>query len=375
MNTTAQSLLATLAISVLPVFILPFVPVADSASSAAAAGGGGGASREQRVLRVLLAFAVGGLLGDVFLHLLPHSAGFAHCHDHGEEHGHELGAAAAAGGGSAASAAHAHNHEHDQVHEHGHGHEHDAHHRHDPASLGGAEAAAPAGDDAHPLVPPGFWVVLGVLAFFTVEKIVRYRSLGAGGRGHGHSHGHSHGSKGAGQAGAESSAAGSASAAGAGAADDARVHGLRVSGILNLVADAAHNFTDGMAIAASFQSGVGVGMSTTIAVLLHEIPHEVGDFAILIQSGMSRRRAILAQLLTAVGAILGCLLANVLAESVLSASAVILPFTAGGFVYIATVTVLPELLENCEPVQTVYEVLSVSLGASLMLLVGVLEAH
>lgn len=68
------------------------------------------------------------------------------------------------------------------------------------------------------------------------------------------------------------------------------VQDLRVSGYLNLAADLAHNFTDGLAIGASFRGGRGLGILTTMTVLLHEVPHEVGDFAILVQSGCSKKQ-------------------------------------------------------------------------------------
>lgn len=68
------------------------------------------------------------------------------------------------------------------------------------------------------------------------------------------------------------------------------VKDLRVSGYLNLAADLAHNFTDGLAIGASFRGGLGLGVLTTTTVLLHEVPHEVGDFAILVQSGCSKKQ-------------------------------------------------------------------------------------
>lgn len=68
------------------------------------------------------------------------------------------------------------------------------------------------------------------------------------------------------------------------------VQDLRVSGYLNLAADLAHNFTDGLAIGASFRGGRGLGIVTTLTVLLHEVPHEVGDFAILVQSGCSKKQ-------------------------------------------------------------------------------------
>ena len=85
----------------------------------------------------------------------------------------------------------------------------------------------------------------------------------------------------------------------------AEVPEVKVAGYLNLFADFFHNFTDGLAIGASFIAGEGVGKITTLTILLHEIPHEVGDYAILIQSGVPPMKAILMQLVTAVGALTG----------------------------------------------------------------------
>ena len=65
---------------------------------------------------------------------------------------------------------------------------------------------------------------------------------------------------------------------------------IKVSAYLNLAADFTHNFTDGLAIGASFLAGRNTGIITTVTVLLHEIPHEIGDFAILIQSGCDRKK-------------------------------------------------------------------------------------
>merc|ERR1712176_53748 len=84
------------------------------------------------------------------------------------------------------------------------------------------------------------------------------------------------------------------------------VEEIQVAGYLNLFADCFHNFTDGLAVGASFLAGESIGMITTLTILFHEVPHEIGDFAILIQSGVPRNKAIALQLLTAVGAITGC---------------------------------------------------------------------
>ncbi|KAG1684938.1 Zinc transporter Slc39a7 [Nymphon striatum] len=80
---------------------------------------------------------------------------------------------------------------------------------------------------------------------------------------------------------------------------------IKVAGYLNLAADFTHNFTDGLAIGASYLAGQNIGLVTTITILLHEVPHEIGDFAILIQSGCDRKKAMYLQLVTALGALTG----------------------------------------------------------------------
>uniref|UniRef100_A0A8V8TNV9 Zinc transporter SLC39A7 n=1 Tax=Homo sapiens TaxID=9606 RepID=A0A8V8TNV9_HUMAN len=155
---------------------------------------------------------------------------------------------------------------------------------------------------------------------------------------------------------------------------------LRVSGYLNLAADLAHNFTDGLAIGASFRGGRGLGILTTMTVLLHEVPHEVGDFAILVQSGCSKKQAMRLQLLTAVGALAGTACA-LLTEGGAVGSEIaggagpgwVLPFTAGGFIYVATVSVLPELLREASPLQSLLEVLGLLGGVIMMVLIAHLE--
>ncbi|KAJ8787599.1 hypothetical protein J1605_022914 [Eschrichtius robustus] len=152
------------------------------------------------------------------------------------------------------------------------------------------------------------------------------------------------------------------------------------SGYLNLAADLAHNFTDGLAIGASFRGGRGLGILTTMTVLLHEVPHEVGDFAILVQSGCSKKQAMRLQLLTAIGALAGTACA-LLTEGGAVGSEVaggtgpgwVLPFTAGGFIYVATVSVLPELLREASPLQSLLEVLGLLGGVVMMVLIAHLE--
>lgn len=144
------------------------------------------------------------------------------------------------------------------------------------------------------------------------------------------------------------------------------------SGILNLIADFLHNFTDGLAIGASFISGNKLGISTTFAIFLHEIPHEIGDYAILRQSGNSKTRAIWLQAVTAIGAFLGTLISLLIGSHDERANAWILPFTAGGFIYIAMVHLIPQL-KNSNFKQAFIELICFVIGVGVMYMMSWLE--
>jgi zinc transporter 7 len=295
----------------------------------------------------------GGLLGDVFLHLLPH----AFLGEHNE-----------------------------------------------------ASGPAHVEYDEHKNVLVGLGIFAGLFFFFIMDKMMR---VFAGGSGHDHSHSHAHKKD-----------------------DDVHAHsndvdipdpsqlrvrnreqneekptsaeknvtkkspadsGIKLSAYLNLFADTTHNFTDGLAMAASFYASPGVGATTAVAVFFHEIPHEVGDYAILIQSGFSKRQAMMAQFTTAIGAFLGTIagiaieefaqsgarLANKVAPGLLGTTLqwgdLVIPFTAGGFMYIATVGVIPELLEVSQNVkkdfrQALSEFAAMIVGLAMMTFIAWNEA-
>ncbi|TSK19953.1 Zinc transporter ZIP13 [Bagarius yarrelli] len=123
---------------------------------------------------------------------------------------------------------------------------------------------------------------------------------------------------------------------------------IKTSGYLNLLANCIDNFTHGLAVAGSFLVSRKVGFLTTFAILLHEIPHEVGDFAILLRAGFDRWSAARMQLSTALGGVLGACfaLSAQSQQGAENATAWILPFSSGGFLYIALVSVVPDLLEE-----------------------------
>lgn len=269
-------------------------------------------------LKVLLAFASGGLLGDAFLHLIPHAIA---PHSHADDgHGHSHGG---------------------HAHGEGEGHSHD--------------------------MSVGLYVLSGIIAFLAVEKMVR---LIKGGHSHGHSHGAAAVEKKTEKKTTTTNKKTDQQQQGKEKEEETEIH---VAGYLNLAADFTHNFTDGLAIGASYLAGQSIGIITTITILLHEVPHEIGDFAILIRSGCSKKKAMMLQLVTAVGALSGTVLALLGAGSG-AGSAWVLPFTAGGFIYIATVSVLPELLEGTTKLgQSLKEIAALLVGVGVMVIVAQFE--
>ena len=112
---------------------------------------------------------------------------------------------------------------------------------------------------------------------------------------------------------------------------------------LNLIGDGVHNFIDGLIIAASFMTSLKLGVVTTLAVIFHEIPQEMGDFGILVYGGFSKRKALLFNFICALTAMLGALAGYLLYNITKNISLFLLSFTAGGFIYIAASDLIPEL--------------------------------
>lgn len=334
-----NAFLATFYISVVPNVILLFVPANIKGSS----------------LNILVSFAVGGLLGDVFLHLVPHTFQM------GLDEGLKAGA----------------------------------------DEIVGRNLCL------------GVGIFLGVALFYVIDKVMRILS---GPPNHSHLHSHPH------------TAPVEEFTSVASKHDTLRQRNVKrrvepptptvsvaprevkQSAYLNLLADFSHNFTDGLAIAASFYIAKSIGITTTLAVFFHEIPHEIGDFAILLQAGFSRASAMRSQFLTALGAFLGTAAGVFIQEALgystlklsrqlpilefmdrlpVTPSELMLPITAGGFLYIATSSVIPELLptpsdlaaekEGAEPsrvkllVQLGKEMVAMTLGVGLMALVSLAE--
>lgn len=143
---------------------------------------------------------------------------------------------------------------------------------------------------------------------------------------------------------------------------------LHPVGHINLVADGLHNFIDGVLVASSYMVSVPVGLATTIAVILHEIPQEIGDFGILIHAGFSRSKALLMNFLSASVAVVGALVALVIGPLTEGFVNAILPLTAGGFIYIAGSDLVPELHKVHEAGKSLIQFLAMLLGVGLMFL-------
>lgn len=319
-----NALLATFYISGPPNFLLALCPPNIDPSS----------------LSVMVAFAVGGLLGDTLFHLLPEI--FL-----GED-------------------------EHDKV--------------------------------KFVMVEPnknlllGVAIMVGFITFVAMDKGLRIATGGEAG--HDHSHGHSHEkveasakTTGVDTKGSKDSLRSRKTGANAVTpADEPEKEinpSVKMGGYLNLIADFTHNITDGLALSSSFYASPTIGATTTVAVFFHEIPHEVGDFALLIQSGFSKRAAMGAQFVTAVGAFIGTCIgiavqefggnsssADVQGPGLMGTSLqwgdMLLPFTAGTFLYVGTVAVIPELLEtgpnkNYELKKTLTQFAAMFTGAGIML--------
>ena len=215
-----------------------------------------------------------------------------------------------------------------------------------PEAIAGA---GPAG--AHAI---GFTLIAGLGVFFVIEKLVLWW----------HAHAHVHG---AGAAACPQHADGALEEPathhhGAGHSH-ARDH---ASGVLVLVGDSLHNALDGALIAAAFLGSAQLGALTTFAVAAHEIPHRVGDFAILVQAGLSRRRALLLNLATGVASVLGAVVAYFGLRETQLALPYALAFAAAGFLYIAVAGLIPGLHRRADPRTSAIQVMLIAAGIAVI---------
>lgn len=136
----------------------------------------------------------------------------------------------------------------------------------------------------------------------------------------------------------------------------------------NLIGDGLHNLIDGAIIAGSFLVNVPLGIATTLAVIFHEIPQEIGDFGILVKAGFSRLKALTFNLLSGLVAIIGAILTLTIGSQIESFVLFIIPLTIGGFIYIACADLIPELHKEPNPKKSLWQLLFFILGVGVMAL-------
>lgn len=189
-------------------------------------------------------------------------------------------------------------------------------------------------EKTNPTVLASIFIIFGILASFTVERLLQWR--------------HCHVPT-----------------------SDEHPHPFAY---MNLFGDAVHNLIDGMIIAGSYMASIPIGVASTLAVLFHEIPQEIGDFGVLIYGGFSKKRAIKLNLLTAITAIAGAVIAIILSSIIDDFIPLLIPFAAGNFIYIAGSDLIPELRkDSCAPEKAITQMMAIILGVAVMALLLLLE--
>ncbi len=182
-------------------------------------------------------------------------------------------------------------------------------------------------------VEVSIYVLAGIFAFFILEKFLLWR--------------HEHSLK-----------------------SESSIHPV---GYMNLFADGVHNLIDGLIIGASYLISTRVGIATTLAVILHEIPQEIGDFGVLIYAGFSKPKALLFNFLSPTFAVVGTIIALLVGSNVATFTALMLPLAAGGFIYIAGSDLIPALQKEVSASNSVVQLIAMGTGVGMMLLLILLE--
>lgn len=143
--------------------------------------------------------------------------------------------------------------------------------------------------------------------------------------------------------------------------------------IMNLFGDGVHNFIDGLVIGGAYMVSIPVGIATTIAVILHEIPQEIGDFGVLVHGGFSKARALVLNFVTALFAVFGVVVALLIGAYVEDLTVFLIPFAAGGFIYIAAADLIPEMHKTVRISRSLLQFVFFLLGIGVMLLVLLVE--
>ncbi len=148
---------------------------------------------------------------------------------------------------------------------------------------------------------------------------------------------------------------------------------IHTFGYMNLVGDSLHNFIDGLVIAGAFLVDIKLGIATTIAIAIHEIPQEIGDFGVLIHAGFNKKRALVVNYLVALTVVLGGVVGYFISFSLNNIIPYLLPFAAGGFIYIAASDLMPELRKENNLKRSISSFAVFILGIALMLLVKLIN--
>jgi len=117
---------------------------------------------------------------------------------------------------------------------------------------------------------------------------------------------------------------------------------------MNLVGDSIHNFIDGLIMAAAFVTSIPLGITTSIAIAAHEIPQEIGDFGVLIYGGFEKKKALFMNFLVALTAVIGGVVGYLISQRIHETTTFLLPFAAGGFIYIAATDLVPEIKKELD---------------------------
>ncbi|MAH42715.1 ZIP family metal transporter [archaeon] len=135
---------------------------------------------------------------------------------------------------------------------------------------------------------------------------------------------------------------------------------------MNIAGEIIHNFIDGLVIGSAYIVNVSAGISVTLAVIFHEIPQEIGDFAVLIHSGFSRKKALISNFLVALTSIIGVIASFAMATYFQALLPLLLPFAAGGFIYIAGTDLIPELHKESGLKRSFGQLVMFVLGIAIM---------
>ncbi len=146
-------------------------------------------------------------------------------------------------------------------------------------------------------------------------------------------------------------------------------------GRINLFGDSIHNFIDGLVISASFIADTNIGIATTLAIALHEIPQEIGDFGVLLYAGYEKRRALWLNYLVATTVIIGGVVGYIFNFFIEGIMPYLLPFAAGGFIYISASDLIPEIRKESDHKKSLINIGIFVLGVLLMFGIKLIHFH